>query len=166
MSNTYTISKDVIDTIFKGIVSETAVLEKRNAKHISTLLLNELSDTSIESIIHLMLTSQEYKALKIGDYVRVRPPKYHNGSEYEDDILNDLGLLPKESDYVYGKVTGDTSWSSDKPFNPFYMKSGKSTGFGEYMNTKYTLGDFDLVKEIDNNMAMLRILKDYVMEKE
>jgi len=47
-----------------------------------------------------------------------------------------------------------------------YMKSGKSTGFGEYMNTKYSLGDFDLVKEIDNNMAMLRILKDYVMEKE
>ncbi len=102
MSNTYTISKDVIDTIFKEIVSETAVLEKRNANHISTILLNELSDTSIESIIHLMLTSQEYKALKIGDYVRVKPPKYHKGSEYEDDILNDLGLLPKESDYVYG----------------------------------------------------------------
>jgi len=47
-----------------------------------------------------------------------------------------------------------------------YMKSGKSTGFGEYINTKYSLADVSLVKEIDNNMAMLRILKDYVMEKE
>ena len=91
MSNTYTISKDVIDTIFKGIVSETAVLEKRNAKHISTLLLNELSDTSIESIIHLMLTSQEYKALKIGVYVRIKVNLlYHDGDkklkEYEHEV--------------------------------------------------------------------------------
>ena len=122
MSDTYTISKDVIDTIFKEIVSETAVLEKRNAKHISTILLNELSETSVESIIHLMLTSQEYKALKIGDYVRVKAPKYHKGSEYELDILDDLGLLPKESGYIYGKVIDDTSWSTDKPFNPFYVR--------------------------------------------
>ena len=48
----------------------------------------------------------------------------------------------------------------------FYIKSGKSTGFGEYMNTKYSLADIDLLKEIDNNMAMLRILKDYVMERQ
>ena len=150
MSNTYTISKDVIDTIFKGIVSETAVLEKRNAKHISTLLLNELSDTSIESIIHLMLTSQEYKALKIGDYIRVRPPKYHNGSEYEDDILNDLGLLPKESDYVYGKVTGDTSWSSDKPFNPFYVRIK--------VNLLYHDGDKKL-KEYEHEVNPLSCIK-------
>ena len=47
-----------------------------------------------------------------------------------------------------------------------YRKGGKPTGFGEYMNTKYSLGDIDLVKEMDNNMAMLRILKDYVMDKE
>ena len=47
-----------------------------------------------------------------------------------------------------------------------YRKRGKPTGFGEYMNTKYSLGDIDLVKEMDNNMAMLRILKDYVMDKE
>ena len=47
-----------------------------------------------------------------------------------------------------------------------YRKGGQPTGFGEYMNTKYSLADIDLVKEMDNNMAMLRILKDYVMEKE
>jgi hypothetical protein len=47
-----------------------------------------------------------------------------------------------------------------------YRKSGKETGFGEYMNTKYNLVDVELVKELDNNMAMLRILKDYVMERQ
>ena len=47
-----------------------------------------------------------------------------------------------------------------------YRKGGKPTGFGEYMNTKYNLVDVELVKELDNNMAMLRILKDYVMDKE
>ncbi len=47
-----------------------------------------------------------------------------------------------------------------------YKKSGKETGFGEYMNTKYNLVDVELVKELDNNMAMLRILKDYVMERQ
>ena len=47
-----------------------------------------------------------------------------------------------------------------------YKKTGKQSGFGEYMNTKYSLGNVELVKELDNNMAMLRILKDYVMEKE
>ena len=34
------------------------------------------------------------------------------------------------------------------------------------MNTKYNLNNVELLKELDNNMAMLRILKDYVMEKE
>jgi len=47
-----------------------------------------------------------------------------------------------------------------------YKKTGKPTGFGEYMNAKYSLGNVELIKELDNNMAMLRILKDYVMEKE
>lgn len=122
MSDTYTISKEVLNTIFKEIVSETALLEKKNTKHISSILLNELSDTTIETIIHLMLTNKEYKPLKIGDYVRVKPPTYHKGSDYEPDILDDLGLLPKEEDYVYGIVMGDTSWSSDKPFNPFYVR--------------------------------------------
>jgi hypothetical protein len=47
-----------------------------------------------------------------------------------------------------------------------YKRTGKSSGFGEYINTKYSLGNVELLKELDNNMAMLRILKDYVLEKE
>ncbi len=38
-------------------------------------------------------------------------------------------------------------------------------GFGAYMNTVYNLNDIDLLKEIDNNMAMLRLLKDHVHEE-
>jgi|TARA_R110000782_G_scaffold16412_1_gene47080 hypothetical protein len=122
MSDTYTISKEVMNTIFNKIVSDNSVLEKKNAKHISSILLNELSEQTIESIIHLMLSNKEYKVLKIGDYVKVKPPSYHLGSEYESDVLDDLGLLPTEHGYVYGKVIDDTSWSSGKVFNPFYVR--------------------------------------------
>lgn len=38
-------------------------------------------------------------------------------------------------------------------------------GFGAYMNTAYNLNDIDLLKEIDTNMAMLRLLKDHVQEE-
>ena len=69
-----------------------------------------------------MLADTEYKKLKIGDHVKIKPPSYHKSQKYEVDILHDIGLLPVEPDYVYGIVTGDTSWSSDKPFNPFYSR--------------------------------------------
>jgi hypothetical protein len=39
------------------------------------------------------------------------------------------------------------------------------SGFGAYMNTAYNLNDIDLLKEIDTNMAMLRLLKDHVQEE-
>ena len=38
-------------------------------------------------------------------------------------------------------------------------------GFGAHMNKVYNLNDIDLLKEIDTNMAMLRLLKDHVQEK-
>jgi hypothetical protein len=38
-------------------------------------------------------------------------------------------------------------------------------GFGAHMNTVYNLNDIDLLKEIDTNMAMLRLLKDHVQEE-
>lgn len=122
MSETYSINKEVINTIFANLIETKAVLVNENVKHIKTMLLKECSDTTIESIIHLMLSPKEYKALKIGDYVKIKTPSYHIGTEYEVDILDDLGLLPKESGYVYGIVKGDGSWSTKEPFDPFYSR--------------------------------------------
>jgi|TARA_B110000046_G_scaffold130424_1_gene136942 hypothetical protein len=122
MSDTYSINKEVINTIFKKLVNPDDFIVKENIKNVQAILLKECSDSTIESIIHLMLSSTEYKSLKVGDHVKLSPPSYHVGSEYEIDILDDLGLLPKEPGYVYGIVKGDSSWSNKEPFDPFYSR--------------------------------------------
>lgn len=122
MSDTYSLQKDVIRVIFSKIINPEAFNFSKNSNHVYKILTEELSDSSVEAIIHLMLLESEYKALKIGDYVKIKPPNYHKRSEYEVDILSDMGLLPADNDLVYGKVVGDSSWSTDKPFNPFYSR--------------------------------------------
>ena len=122
MSDTYSLQKDVIRVIFSKIIDPKAFNFSKNSNHVYKILTEELSDSSVEAIIHLMLLESEYKALKLGDYVKVKPPTYHKRSEYELAILSDMGLLPTDNDLVYGKVVGDTSWSTDKPFNPFYSR--------------------------------------------
>lgn len=47
-----------------------------------------------------------------------------------------------------------------------WRTTGKKTGFGPYMNEKYFLKDVDLIKELDTNMALLRLLKDHVQEED
>ena len=39
-----------------------------------------------------------------------------------------------------------------------YKKTGKQSGFGEYMNTKYSLGNVELLKELDNNMPFCVVM--------
>ena len=41
-------------------------------------------------------------------------------TEFEWDVLDDLKLSPGNG-YVYAKVTGDSSWSSTEPYNPFLL---------------------------------------------
>ena len=38
--------------------------------------------------------------------------------------------------------------------------------FGPYMNTKFFLADHKLQGEQDNNLALLRLLKDHVQEEQ
>tara|TARA_R110000744_G_scaffold128836_1_gene236119 strand:- start:3300 stop:3923 length:624 start_codon:yes stop_codon:yes gene_type:complete len=120
MSQTYTIHKDIIHSIFKKLVNADAFTKKKNAKTALQLIINSLDETAIEGVASLMLKESVYDVLSIGDYVEVEAPVYHVGSEYEEDVLSDMGLLPTKHGYVYGKVIDDTSWSSDKPFKPFY----------------------------------------------
>tara|TARA_R100000935_G_scaffold3660_1_gene9222 strand:- start:3337 stop:3531 length:195 start_codon:yes stop_codon:yes gene_type:complete len=47
-----------------------------------------------------------------------------------------------------------------------WRHSDKETGFGPYMNEKYFLKDVDLIKELDTNMALLRLLKDHAQEED
>jgi|TARA_B110000261_G_C12969613_1_gene311945 hypothetical protein len=127
MSQTYTIHKDIIHTIFKKLIDANAFTQKKNAKTALQLIIDSLDETAIENVASLMLKEEVYSVLSKGDYVEVEAPAYHAGSEYEEDVLYDMGLLNVNGDtlelsktIVYGKVIDDTSWSSDKPFKPFY----------------------------------------------
>ena len=50
--------------------------------------------------------------------------------------------------------------------NNKWKKTGDETGFGPYMNEKYFLKDVELIKELDTNMVLLRLLKDHVQEQD
>ena len=103
MSQTYTIHKDIIHSIFKKLVNADAFTKKKNAKTALQLIINSLDETAIEGVASLMLKESVYDVLSIGDYVEVEAPVYHVGSEYEEDVLSDMGLLPTKHGYVYGK---------------------------------------------------------------
>lgn len=119
MSDTITLHKDVIKVLFEKLIDTQNVNIRANVKHITELLANSIPDNALEGAVHLMLLDEPYKKVNVGDYVRFTPPNYHSGSEYEIDILNDMGLMHSSGD-VYGIVMGDTSWSSNKKYNPFH----------------------------------------------
>jgi hypothetical protein len=123
MSQTYTIHKDIINNIFKKLIDSKQFNHKTNAESAINIILSHLDETYIEAVTTLMLREEEYEVLSIGDYVEVEPPKYHPGSNFEEDVLADMGLIKKDGKpAVYAQVVDDTSWSSssNKLFNPFY----------------------------------------------
>ena len=47
-----------------------------------------------------------------------------------------------------------------------FKEQGEHKHFGPYMNTKFFLKDLKLQSEQDNNLALLRLLKDHVQEEQ
>jgi hypothetical protein len=45
-----------------------------------------------------------------------------------------------------------------------YKKQSKIKHFGPYMVDKYNINNIALLAELDDNIAMLRIIKDHVQE--
>jgi len=115
MANKFKINEDIVENILKNVLFPKGPV---NSKHIFNILMRELPDHAKEIILHLSLTEELYQPVKVGDYVTLEPLSYHAGSEFEWDILEDLGLSPGNG-RVYAKVIGDSSWGNE-PFNPFY----------------------------------------------
>jgi len=109
------IPKEATASLLRALVSEAAIKNKENSNLLFDKIFKSLDEYQISSIITLMLSEEPYKALSLGDYVIVKPPRYHKGDKYEEDILKDLGLLHK-SGKVYGHVIGDASWNGE--FDP------------------------------------------------
>lgn len=91
-----------------------------NIDTIKDLIFNSIDSKSIEHVLCLMFMEEEYKVLDKGDYFMTLPEKYDQGSEFEVDILIDMGLY-HSSGKVYGIVKDDNSWD-EKTYNPLYSR--------------------------------------------
>jgi len=123
MAKQYHVQDEVLKGILSGLFDQRSINKSNNLKFITDIISKEVKDSALEAIIHLMLTERTFVPTEIGSYVRLVPPNYHQGSEFELDVLEDMGLLGKGDEYsdyyVYGQVVGDSSWGSD-PYDPFY----------------------------------------------
>jgi hypothetical protein len=137
--DTYNISKKLLNKIFIELINKDSIKNSENKDNISNILLKDLPEHSIETIIHLILTEQYHEPLAIGDHFKVKPISYHASKHYETDVLCDMGLCDGEGN-VFGYVVGDGSWSSFKEYNPFY-KYLKVKLY--YHNTNRELTEYD-----------------------
>lgn len=147
--DTYNISKDLLNKMFIGLINSNSIKNSANKNCISNILLKELPEHSIETIIHLILTEHQYQTLAIGDHFKVKPINYHASKHYEIDILSDMGLCDEEGN-VFGYVVSDGSWSSSREYNPFY----------KYLKVKlyYHNNNLELVK-FDQDLSPLELIK-------
>ena len=116
--DTYRISKELLNKVFINLINSDSIKNSANKNAISHILLKDLPESSIESIIHLSLTDELYHPLAIGDHFKVEPIKYHASKHYEPDILCDMGLCDGDGK-IFGYVVRDGGWSSTD-YNPFY----------------------------------------------
>ena len=112
MNKTYNISQRTTASLLSKLIDETQIKNKGNIEHIRNILKNGLSNDHISYLLNCMLSGDTFTSFKIGDYVTLMPPSYHENEKYELDTLIDKGLATKEG-LVYGIITADGSWSSD-----------------------------------------------------
>lgn len=126
MAKQYNVQGEILEGILENIFDSRSVRQDKNLSAIKDIIYRELSESALESVAHLMLTDKTFVPTKIGDYVKMIPPSYHEGSEFELDVLEDMGLLGKGDKhneyYVYARVIDDTSWSTNDPYNPFHAQ--------------------------------------------
>jgi hypothetical protein len=158
MPNKLNITEEVLNKLIENVLN---VQCEHNSQHIVQILLRELPDYTKESILHLACVGKKYEPVYPGDYVKVEPPNYHAGSEFEWDVLTDLKLNPGDG-MVYGLVEDDCSWSSDKKYNPFYSMIKVSLMYhdkqSEMKFLEYDFSPVDLIKVAEEDIKYFDII--------
>jgi len=146
--DTYSISKSLLNKIFIELINKDSIKNSANKDSISNILLKDLPEHSVETIIHLILTEDNYESLAIGDHFKVKPINYHASKHYETDVLCDMGLCDGEGN-IFGYVVKDGSWSSTD-YNPFY----------KYLKVKLYYHDTSMeLTEFDQDISPLELTK-------
>ena len=121
MSKTLHIRKESLITIINEIFTNANVYRPLNFEHIKKLVIDNMSDNTLENVAELILARDPYELVYHGDIVKTIPPNYHEGTNFEIDVLKDMGLLSKE-EMVYAKVISDSNWSTSAKYNPLYTQ--------------------------------------------
>ncbi len=93
-------------------------IKGNNKEAIIEMLFSELDIESLNHMITLAMSAQEYKPFYKNEIVIVPVVPHHDG-EYCEMTLRDLNILPSPG-HVYGIIEDNHSWRSD--FNPYSAK--------------------------------------------
>jgi hypothetical protein len=115
-STKYHVTADIAELLLKSVINSDKLGNPKNLNHIIAIFKLTLQESDIDAILHMILSKEDYVPLSIGDYVKVKPPAYHEGHEFEWDVLIDQGLHPGDG-YVYGKILNHGNWANI--FNPY-----------------------------------------------
>lgn len=164
MSKTLHIRKESLITIISEIFTNANVYRPLNFEHIKKLVIDNMSDSTLENVAELILAKDPYELVYPGDIVKITPPEYHEGTNFEKDVLKDMGLLSKE-EMVYAKVISDSNWSTSAKYNPLYTQLKIQYIYHDQdRQIKYeeaTVSPFDLIKLFGKeNKDVEKILKD------
>ncbi len=169
MSKTLHIRKESLITIINEIFTNANVYSPLNFEHIRNIVIDNMSDSTLENVAELILARDPYELVYPGDIVKTIPPNYHEGTNFEIDVLKDMGLLSKE-EMVYAKVISDSNWSTSAKYNPLYTQLKIEYIYHDQeRQIKYeeaTVSPFDLVKLFGKeNKDVEKIIKDNLKNK-
>lgn len=115
--NNYNISGNTTETLLESIIDKKKLMNPNNIDNIMRILKKGLNASNVSALLEMILSANKFEPLAINDHVKIKPPNYHAGREFEWDVLIDKGL-GTEDGYVFGVIKGDGSWSTD--FDPYY----------------------------------------------
>lgn len=96
-------------TLIKLIKQHIKCKTASNADIIAETIIDELSMATTNFILDMCARENTFVPVEVGSYCMLPAPRF---TDYDEDVLTDLGLLPSKPGYVYGIVTGDASWKS------------------------------------------------------
>tara|TARA_R100000951_G_scaffold115112_1_gene122127 strand:- start:913 stop:1458 length:546 start_codon:yes stop_codon:yes gene_type:complete len=142
---TYSIAADTVKHIIKSIINKDRLENKGNMENVISILSTSLNRDHVSALMEMILSKDVHIPLAVGDYVKAKPPAYHEGDKFEWDVLMDNGLATEDK-YVYGIITEDGSWSSE--FDPYSHKMKVDLLYydKELIKDNYSITTFSLQK--------------------
>lgn len=146
----------------KNILADFLETDRINKDLAIEGIVYSLSDSTMEYIIYLLSEKNRIQLIQPNDYIKVNINTYDIDKKFNYDILNEMGLLCKETNSIYGKVIDDASWSSG--YNPYYG-SIKIIMFyhdeqGNKKDVEETINTVDAIKIDKNDIPYFKYVKN------